>query len=98
LKLYPAKSPVFIPYFAGNNKIKRSKEIQLLQKMLLTRESELVGIPGSRRVGKTFLVRQIFKDSLVFEITAFSLQQYSGKKAAPDAIAGYYNKVIASPA
>ena len=83
--------------------IGRTEEIQLLQNMLLTREAELVSILGRRRVGKTFLVRQTFKDNLVFEFTgiqngtvrqqlnafSFSLQQYFGKKAVPGVIANW---------
>lgn len=71
--------------------------------MLHSGEAELVSILGRRRVGKTYLVRQTFKENLAFEFTGiqngtrqeqlnvftFSLQQHFGKKAVPQAITSW---------
>ena len=48
----------------------RKKERQLLQRIYESEEAECVAIYGRRRVGKTFLVREFFKDKgIFFEIT-----------------------------
>ena len=38
----------------------RNKEIQQLQKLYAGKRSEFVAIYGRRRVGKTFLVKELF--------------------------------------
>ena len=49
--------------------IGREKEISILQKSLNDKKSNLIAIYGRRRVGKTYLIRQFFKDHILFEIT-----------------------------
>lgn len=49
--------------------IGRKKEILLLKKAYESAEAALVAIYGRRRIGKTFLIKQYFKDELVFEFT-----------------------------
>ncbi|AYD47792.1 AAA family ATPase [Arachidicoccus soli] len=49
--------------------IGRKYETGLLKEALDNDKSELIAIYGRRRVGKTFLVREIFKNELVFEVT-----------------------------
>ena len=49
--------------------IGRIKEQQILNKALLSNEAEMVAVVGRRRVGKTFLVRSVYKHQLKFEIT-----------------------------
>jgi len=49
--------------------IGRKKEVEELSKSLKTESSELVILYGRRRVGKTYLVRQFYKNKIVFEIT-----------------------------
>lgn len=46
--------------------IGREKEQQELREAYLSDESKFVAVYGRRRVGKTYLVRQTFKDSLTF--------------------------------
>ena len=45
----------------------RKAEITLLQALLKKKESEFVAVYGRRRVGKTFLIRQVYEKQLVFE-------------------------------
>jgi len=45
----------------------RKAEIALLQSLLEKNEAEFVAVYGRRRVGKTFLVRQVYKQQIVFE-------------------------------
>lgn len=47
----------------------RGKEIEILQKALQSKESEMVSVIGRRRIGKTFLVKNVYKDNIVFELT-----------------------------
>jgi len=49
--------------------IGRVAERAALERVLASREAELVAITGRRRVGKTFLVREALRDRIVFELT-----------------------------
>ncbi|TAD86622.1 MAG: ATP-binding protein [Bacteroidetes bacterium] len=78
----------------------RHEEIKVLTNLLSTQEAELVSVLGRRRVGKTYLLRETFKDHMAFEFIGvqggsrteqlnaftFSLQQTFGKKAVPNII------------
>jgi uncharacterized protein len=55
--------------------IGRVPEIQKLNNILTSNEAEFLSVYGRRRVGKTFLIREFFKDELVFDFT--------GSKDAP---------------
>lgn len=46
--------------------IGREKEQKILKQALASDESQFVAVYGRRRVGKTYLVRQFFKDKLTF--------------------------------
>lgn len=48
--------------------IGRKHEIQQLQKALTSKKPELIAVIGRRRVGKTFLVRSFFEDTIDFEL------------------------------
>jgi uncharacterized protein len=50
------------------NLIGRQREKATLAHCLESSESKLVAVYGRRRVGKTFLVRQFFKDQIRFEV------------------------------
>lgn len=77
--------------------IGRKKEAQELQRCLESSKSEFVVVYGRRRIGKTYLIRQFFKDKYAFsyvgirEISlkkqlqnfAVALQQYSQAPFAP---------------
>ncbi len=47
----------------------RSKEIEILQETLDSRESEFLAITGRRRIGKTFLIKNFYKEKIVFSLT-----------------------------
>ncbi len=80
--------------------IGREEEFRILNNMLLTDEAELVSVLGRRRVGKTYMLRETFKEHLVFEFAGiedgtqrqnlkaftFALQQTFGKKTVPNNI------------
>lgn len=72
----------------------RKEEQKILRKALVSDEAEMISIIGRRRVGKTYLIRTIYKDNIVFEISglqnatgteqlrnfANQLKKYSGSK------------------
>lgn len=45
----------------------RQAEVELLQQIMERDRPEFVAVYGRRRVGKTFLVREVYKDHIVFE-------------------------------
>ncbi len=49
--------------------IGRIQEIKILLDALSSKKSELIAVYGRRRVGKTFLVRNTYKDHIVFDVT-----------------------------
>jgi len=53
----------------------REDEIKILQRLLESREAELLALYGRRRVGKTYLIRSYYKSNIVFSCTG----QYNGK-------------------
>jgi uncharacterized protein len=53
----------------------RDEEVIICHKILASTSAELLLVTGRRRVGKTYLIRQVFSESMVFEFT--------GTKEAP---------------
>jgi uncharacterized protein len=47
----------------------RKKEQEVLQKALQSNEAEMVSVIGRRRIGKTFLIKTIYQEHIVFELT-----------------------------
>ena len=52
-----------------NELIGRKEEQKILESALASREAEMVAIIGRRRVGKTFLVNEVYKGRILFEVT-----------------------------
>ena len=51
------------------NVVGRKKEIELMQSLKDSRKSEFLAVYGRRRVGKTFLIRQVFANEFTFQLT-----------------------------
>ena len=49
--------------------IGRSTEIELLERYIASKNAEFIALYGRRRVGKTFLINQTFKDRFAFSMT-----------------------------
>lgn len=49
--------------------IGRIREIKLLEDALVSDEAEMISVIGRRRVGKTFLIQQAYKNDIVFEVS-----------------------------
>ncbi len=45
----------------------REHEIKMLQNLLLEDHSEFAAVYGRRRIGKTYLIRQVFENQIVFD-------------------------------
>ncbi len=57
--------------------IGREPEIALLKGLLKKESPEFVAVYGRRRVGKTFLIRQVYKDHIVFECSGLHQKSFS---------------------
>ncbi len=49
--------------------IARKREIQILQSALQSPQAELIAVYGRRRVGKTFLIRNVYENDIVVEFS-----------------------------
>jgi uncharacterized protein len=45
----------------------RQSEIEIMQHLLKTKQSEMLAMLGRRRVGKTYLIKQVYKKHIAFE-------------------------------
>lgn len=77
----------------------REQEIRMLEEYTTSGRPEFVAIYGRRRVGKTFLVNQLFKDRLAFSMTGVLGGTKQEQMAAfVDALQDYSGSSIATPA
>ncbi len=51
------------------NVVGRKEEIKIMTELLMKKEAQFLAIYGRRRVGKTYLIRNVYKTSMVFECT-----------------------------
>ena len=49
--------------------IGRDFEVQKMRKFLRNEESELLAVIGRRRVGKTYLIKKVYQNEMVFHLT-----------------------------
>ena len=52
--------------------IGRKKELDALNRLYNSAQSEFIAVYGRRRVGKTFLIRQFFKNNFVFQLSGLA--------------------------
>ncbi|MCL2327189.1 MAG: ATP-binding protein [Bacteroidetes bacterium] len=81
-----------------NDIVGRKKEIEILQRILESDEPEFVAVYGRRRVGKTFLIKQFFKNKFTFyfsgsESSTMQTQLENFKNAFQE----YFNMIIPTP-
>ncbi len=62
-KIYSAKT------HSMENFIGRINEKTILEDALISKSAELIAIYGRRRIGKTFLIRKLYKDHIILEFT-----------------------------
>ena len=81
-----------------NEIVGRKKEIEFLQRIIESGEPEFVAVYGRRRVGKTFLIKQFFKNKFTFyfsgsENSSMKLQLENFKNAFQE----HFNTLIPTP-
>jgi len=72
----------------------RQEEIQTLKDLYQNKRSEFVALYGRRRVGKTFLVKELFKDKFTFQITGLSRPDFQLQLNNFYATLGRFDKTI----
>ena len=55
----------------------RKDEIKVLQSLVTRPDSSFIALYGRRRIGKTYLVRQVYQDSIVFECSGLHQKDFS---------------------
>jgi uncharacterized protein len=55
-----------------NNLIGRASEINVLKEAIQSPEAELIAVYGRRRVGKTYLIRTVYENDIVFETSGLN--------------------------
>ena len=77
--IYPRSSKLFSSNEIMSKIIGRKREVEELLRLYNRDEAQLVTVGGRRRVGKTFLVRETFKDNFAFYHTGVSPVELRGK-------------------
>lgn len=72
------------------NIIGRKEEIKELERLYTTSSSEFVAVYGRRRVGKTFLIKEVFKDRMTFWHTGLSPYDRDKKYLLRDQLQTFY--------
>jgi len=57
----------------------RKREIGILQDALKSNKPELIAVYGRRRIGKTFLIREVYKKYIVFDYSGILNESLSGQ-------------------
>ncbi len=55
----------------------RKNEIAILQSLLQKKQSEFVALYGRRRIGKTYLIREVYRQNIVFECSGLHQQDFA---------------------
>lgn len=72
------------------NIIGRKKEIAELERLYNSKKSEFVVVYGRRRIGKTFLVRNLFENRITFLHTALSPSEFEEDKLIDYQLRAFY--------
>lgn len=74
--------------------IGRKQEIIELRRHLESGRPEFIAVYGRRRVGKTFLINEVFRDNMVFHHTGLSPYDKSRKASLKDQLQNFYFSLI----
>lgn len=72
----------------------RKQEIAELNRLYDSKRAEFVAVYGRRRVGKTFLVREVFKDTLTFSHTGLSPVEKNKSNKTKDQLRNFYYSLM----
>ena len=59
------------------NIIGREKQIAQLSSAMTSNKPEMVAVIGRRRVGKTFLIGNVYEQQIIFELTGIQFGEYT---------------------
>lgn len=76
------------------NVIGRNEEIRLLEKFLNTQKSEFVAIYGRRRVGKSYLVEEVYRDKIVFRAIGSYIKDKDDKSYKQIQLDHFYESLL----
>ncbi len=74
--------------------IGRKEELKKMQSLFVRKQSDFLAIYGRRRVGKTFLVTQYFKDKFAFRHTGLSPYEEKGQITMHDQLQAFHYSLI----
>ena len=74
--------------------IGRSKEIAELNSLLKSQKSEFVAIYGRRRVGKSFLIEEVFRNKISFEIVGTYIKDKDDETYKSLQLSHFYNELL----
>ena len=74
--------------------IGRKKETAELKRYLNSGRAELIAVYGRRRVGKTFLINEVFRDHMVFHHTGLSPYNKKRKVTLKDQLQNFYFSLL----
>jgi hypothetical protein len=76
--------------------IGRKKEMQELEELYNSGKAELVAVYGRRRVGKTYLIDETFKDRITFRHTGISPVEHANKGMLKKQLDAFYYSLLRS--
>ena len=79
---------------AYNNIIGRSEEIKNLERFLKSSKSEFVAIYGRRRVGKSFLVEEVYRDKILFRAVGAYIKEKDEKTYKQTQLDHFYESLL----
>ena len=74
--------------------IGRKEELKRIQSLFVSKQSDFLAIYGRRRVGKTFLVTQYFKDKFAFRHTGLSPYEEKGQITMRDQLQAFHYSLL----
>lgn len=77
--------------------MEEKKEIEELKTLYSSNEAELVAVYGRRRVGKTFLINEVFKDKFTFVHSGLSpIEVLNSTSRASDQLLHFYHSLVST--
>ena len=74
--------------------IGRNTEIEELMRLYRGKRPEFVAVYGRRRVGKTYLIKELFKDKMTFYHTGMSPMDIESSNILQDQLKSFYNSLV----
>lgn len=76
------------------NIIGRKTEIEELNTLYHSKKAEFVAVYGRRRVGKTYLIKELFRDKMAFYHTGMSPIDSAGNNQLQDQLKSFHNSLL----